>query len=218
MRILYKLTSRSRPDKLIRTIENIQSMVESDDYLILCTLDSDDESLIPIKEKLSSYDKVICQYGVSRSKVDAINRDMDLVTEWDILFNVSDDQVFLIKGFDNIVRKHVAVVGGDCFLHYPDENAKHHLATMSIMDKKYYDRDGYIYHPDYTSLWCDNEAMEVAKKRNRYFFFTDRIFDHYHPVYKKAAWDAEYHKTESYFEADRQVFKGREATNFGLNA
>lgn len=216
--ILFKLTSRSRPDKLIRTIENIHSMVESDDYLIWCTLDEDDESLSSIKEKLTGYDKVVVHYGKSNNKVYAINRDMDLVPEWDILFNVSDDQVFLIKGFDNIVRKHVASVEGDCFLHYPDENAKHYLATMSVMDKKYYDRDGYIYHPDYTSLWCDNEAMAVAKMRNRYFLFMDKIFDHYHPVYKKAAWDAQYHKTESYFEADRQVFKRREANNFGLNA
>lgn len=215
--ILFKLTSRSRPEKLIRTIENIKSMVESDDYVILCTLDEDDESLVPIKEKLSSYDKVVCHYGLSKNKIDAVNRDMELAPAWHILVNVSDDQVFLIKGFDKIIKDHVVAVGGDCFLHYPDENAKHHLATMSIIDRKYYDRDGYIYHPDYTSLWCDNEAMEVAKKRNRYFFFTDRIFDHYHPVYKKAAWDAQYHKTESYFEADRQVFKRREAINFGLN-
>lgn len=216
--ILFKLTSRSRPEKLIRTIENIKSMVKSEDYVILCTLDEDDESLIPIKEKLSSYDKVVCHYGLSKSKVDAINRDMNLAPTWDILVNVSDDQVFLIKEFDKIIKDHVAAVGGDCFLHYPDENAKHHLATMSIMDRKYYDRDGYIYHPDYTSLWCDNEAMEVAKKRNRYFYFSNKIFDHYHPVYKKSAWDAQYHKTESFFEADRQVFKRREAENFGLNA
>jgi hypothetical protein len=217
MKILFKLTSRSRPKKLIRTIENIKSYVESEDYIIWCTLDEDDESLSPIKEILAGYDKVMVHYGKSNNKVHAINRDMDIVPDWDLLFNVSDDQIFIMKGFDNLVRKHVEIAGGDCFLHYPDDNAKHHLATMSVMDRKYYDRDGYIYHPDYISLWCDNEAMEVAKRRKRYYFYTNSIFDHLHPAYKKAPFDAQYEKTESYFQEDRKTYLKREAQNFGLN-
>jgi hypothetical protein len=214
MKILYKITSRSRPQKLLNVINNIKSHAILDDYVILCSLDEDDQSINPIKETLKNFEKVICYYGISKSKVDAINRDMDKITDWDILFNVSDDQLFLKKGFDKMVIDKVKEVGGDCFLHYPDRNVKHLLSTMSIMDKKYYQRFNYIYHPSYISLWCDNEAMEVAKKLNRYFYTDDQIFDHYHPAYGKAPNDAQYLKTESYYKADKITFDHRKKINF----
>lgn len=214
MKILYKLTSRSRPQKVLKVIENIKSLSTTEDYLIWCTLDSDDEPSVQIKEQLDQMEKVKYFYGKSKNKIDAINRDMDILPEWDILVNVSDDQLFLIRGFDEIIIKAIKGTGGDCFVHFPDENAKHHLATMSIMDNTYYNRDGYIYHPDYISLWCDNEAMEVAKRRGRYFYFPILIFDHYHPVYKKGVWDEQYHKTEAYYQEDQKTYKKRLNDNF----
>lgn len=215
--ILFKVTSRSRPEKLVRTIENILNHVTETDFLIMCTLDEDDLSLVPIREKLAAYPNTVCHYGTSRSKVDAINRDMDKAPDnWSILVNVSDDQVFLIKGFDRMIKEEVGKAGGDCFLHFPDSNAKHHLATMSIMDRKYYNRDGYIYHNSYQSLWCDNEAQAVAKQRGRYFFIPKQIFDHLHPAYKKAEWDPQYHKTESFYTEDRNNFRDRESKNFDI--
>ncbi len=214
MKILYKITSRSRPQKLLEVIKNIKSFSEHENYVILCSLDIDDKSIAPIRETLKNFEKVICYYGISKSKVDAINRDMDKITDWDILFNVSDDQLFLKKGFDKIVIDKVKEVGGDCFLHYPDGNAKAALATMSIMDKKYYDRFNYIYHPSYISLWCDNEAMEVAQNLKRYFYCDIQIFDHYHPAYGKAKSDPQYKHTESFFKRDQQIFLNRKENNF----
>lgn len=214
MRILYKLTSRSRPERFLKVIENIKSLARHDDYLILCTLDSDDASMVPYRAALAQMDKVQCFYGRSKSKIDAINRDMDKVSGWNILFNVSDDQLFLVEGFDKIVIDKVNSVGGDCFLHYPDANAKDRLATMSIMDEKYYRRTNYIYHPSYISLWCDNEAMLVAKKLGRYFYTNHMIFDHYHPSFNRVPTDDQYRKTESYYAVDKRNFEHRKRLNF----
>jgi len=214
MKILYKLTSRSRPLRLFRVINNIKSLSTTEDYLIWCTLDADDNTSLDIAHQLDKIEKVKYHYGRSKNKVDAINRDMDLIPEWDILVNVSDDQLFLVKGFDEIIINAVKGTGGDCFIHFPDENAKHHLATMSIMDKRYYNRDNYIYHPSYISLWCDHEAMEVAKRRGRYFYVPNLIFDHLHPVYKKGPWDEQYYRTEAYYQQDQKNYKLRLATNF----
>lgn len=214
MKILYKLTSRSRPEKLLSVIENIKSFSRHPDYLIMCSLDVDDRSLLPIKEKLQNMEKVVCHYGISKSKVHAINRDIDKYEDWDVLFNVSDDQLFLKEGFDLLVLEKIKEVGGDCFLHYPDGNAKDRLATMSIMDKKYYQRFNYIYHPSYISLWCDNEAMEVAQRLNRYFYVGTQIFEHYHPAYGKAKSDPQYKHTESFYQRDKQVFLERKNKNF----
>lgn len=215
MKILYKLTSRSRPAKLLGVIKNIESLARHENYLIACTLDQDDQTITDsVKKELMTHPKVKCFYGRSRSKIDAINRDMNKVGDWDILFNVSDDQLFLVEGFDQIVINKVQSVGGDCFLHYPDGNAKDRLATMSIMDYKYYSRFHYIYHRSYISLWCDNEAMEVAKRLGRYFYDPTAIFDHYHPAFGKAVRDEQYRKTESYYSRDKQIFEKRKKLGF----
>lgn len=198
----------------MEVIDNIKKFARYTEYEIICTLDVDDEPTVAIKDQLSRMDKVTTFFGRSKNKINAINRDMDKIGPWDILFNVSDDQLFLVEGFDEIVMAKVNEVGGDCFLHYPDGNAKARLATMSIMDKKYYDRTGYIYHPSYISLWCDNEAMEVAKRLGRYFYTNLMIFDHYHPAFGKGVRDEQYKRTEAFYQLDKKNFDRRKTMNF----
>jgi len=85
------------------------------------------------------------------------------------------------KGFDNIIREEF-YKNLDQFVHFPDGFTADRLATMSIMGREYYNRFKYIYHPDYISLWCDNEAMEVAKMLGCYTYVDKNIFQHLHPT------------------------------------
>ncbi|MFK5283673.1 hypothetical protein ACI3PL_29270, partial [Lacticaseibacillus paracasei] len=68
-------------------------------------------------------------------------------------------------GFDELLRAYFLQFFRDFdgVLHLPDGKIKHELCTYSIMGRAYFERFGYIYHPDYTSLWCDNEFTEVAQ-------------------------------------------------------
>ena len=221
MKILFKVTSRSRPQKLIETLDNIINNCFSDNYEIIVSLDEDDNTCNSLEFKdllFNRYPNIKVYYGISKSKVDAINRDMDKTSEWDILVNVSDDQRFLINGFDEIIRNDFKQNFPDLdgFIHYPDENAREILATMSIMGKPYYNRFGYIYHPEYVSLWCDNEAMQVAKILNKYIFINTLLFDHLHPTYKKAENDDQYRYTESFFKFDKEIYLKRKQNNFDL--
>jgi hypothetical protein len=157
--------------------------------------------------------------GTSKNKVDAINRDLPQYSEdWDILINMSDDMLFMQKGFDQIIRRDFFETFPDLdgFIHYPDNNARERLSTMSILGKPYYNRFGYIYHSAYTSLWCDNEAMEVSKKLNKYKYFEKTLFDHLHPAYGKTKVDEQYRFTESFFHSDREIFLRRQKNNFDL--
>lgn len=200
---------------MMGVIDNIISRSRHDDYLIACTLDIDDPTLTAkVKSDFAKYPQVKAFYGRSRSKIDAINRDMNRVGNWDLLFNVSDDQLFTVDGFDLTVIDKVKSVGGDCFLHYPDGNVGDRIATMSIMDFPYYSRFNYIYHPAYRSLWCDNEAMEVAKRLGRYFYDPVQIFEHNHPAFGRAPRDQQYRKTESYYALDKKTFLRRKSLNF----
>lgn len=201
MKILFKLTSRSRPDNFFRAIDSIVGNVESTDFIINCTLDSDDYVMNnqAVIDRMVSYELGIIlavYWGNSKNKIHAINKDCD--GDWDILVNVSDDQVFTVKGFDNIIRANMPE-DLDGYLHFTDTNhpKPDSLCTLSILGRKYYERDGYIYHPSYVSVWCDNESMEVAKRRGKYKFINEVIFDHRHPAYGKAERDAQYDRTES---------------------
>lgn len=225
MKILYKFASRSRPDKFMRCLENIYAFSSSDNYEILCSLDEDD----PTMQELMPFHNTTYIYGLSNSKVHAINRDMDKSGEWDILVVMSDDMLFQSYGFDERIRNDFLLHFPDMdgVLHYNDGNQKDNVMTMSIMTRKYYDRFGYVYHPDYKSLYCDEEATEVAKLLGRYKYMGDDcvIFRHFHPAWGLSKYDKQYQKTESreMWDHDEKVFnkrksKGYEITDINSNA
>lgn len=222
-KILYSLASRSRPEKLINCIENITNLSRYGNYIILLTLDVDDITVATkdFNEKLKYYgEKVKTVYQFSKSKIDAINKNTWMIPDFDILVNFSDDQKFLMEGFDLEIIKDMEEFFPDTdgFIHYPDSHAKHLLPTMSIIGKKYYDRFNYIYHPDYVNVYCDNEAMDVAKILGKHQFINKVIFDHFHPAWGMAEMDEQYLKSENpaSYAIDAETYNRRKSINFEL--
>jgi len=214
-RILFKFATRSRPTLFKRAMESIISNCESDNYVILVSIDKDDKSM----DVEFDYENTMIVCKSSESKIHAINRDFEFVSDWDILVNMSDDMVFTKKGFDNIIRQEfwatVKTMNLDWCLHFPDGNRKD-LITMAVMGREYYDRFGYVYHPDYKSLYCDDEMTAVAKQLCKYKYVDEQIVQHLHPAYGKAKFDKQYQHTESFNIVDRQTFERRKANNFDL--
>ena len=222
MRILYKYASRSRPDKFRRGLESIAQNSVSDNYVVLATLDSDDPAIEQYRKELrecSIASQVIATVATSKNKIDAINRDLNVIQDWDILVNMSDDMVFTAQGFDEVIRS--AFDGNtDLFVHFSDGFQKSNISTMSIIGRKYLERDGYIYHPDYKSLWCDVEATEVAKLRGCYKYMGDdvNILTHLHVAWGKAEWDDLYKRNENpaMWNHDEKLYNERKARNYEL--
>lgn len=219
MKILIKYATRGRPEWFKRTIQNITSTISPDaDYLILVTADEDDVTMnnTLMKVFMRGHENVICCFGNSSNKVDAINRDMNLIGNWDLLINMSDDMQWIMKNWDTHIISAVSNrwPEGDFFAHFNDGYTRDLLPTMSIMDRKYYDRDGYIYHPSYRSFSCDAEAMYVAQMRGRYHYFPEVLFLHQHPTNRPSPADATYkrnslhtdHDTKNYFERLNRYF------------
>jgi len=218
MKILFKLATRSRPEKAKKSIDNIIENCNSDNFLILLSVDKNDDSMTDFKYE---HTKVFIERGYSKNKIDAINRDIEKYTDWDILINTSDDMVFEVKGFDDIIRNDFN--GNlDQVLHYSDGFQHSNIMTMSIMGVDYYNRFKYVYHSDYKSLWCDAEATEVAYLMNKYKYMGDRniIFRHHHPAWGLCEKDEQYIKTESreFWESDYSVFKRRKENNYFLSS
>ena len=214
MKFLFNYTSRSRPDNFFRGMDSIiNNLSGKHDFKIVVTLDSDDETMVndEVLLKLREYKNTTYYVGVSKNKIDAINRSIPHFPEtWDVLINFSDDMIFTEKNFDEIIAKDIEEIGDtDCYLHYRDSNHKRidALSTLHIVGREYFERDCHVYDPDFISVWCDNWNDDVAKARGKYHFFDKIIFDHRHCVYNKAPRDAQYERTE-----DRRVYSKDRST------
>jgi hypothetical protein len=222
--ILIKYATRSRPQWFRKAIANIYDTTSDKDFRILVTLDDDDitmknEGMIQF---MKGHEQIKFIYGHSSSKVGAINRDMDLADEWywkwDILVVMSDDMHFTQFGWDNIIRQRYKdnFPEGDAFLHFDDGYVKDALATMSIIDRKYYERDNYIYHPIYKSFSCDAEAFFVAKARGRHKYFPEIIARHQHPANMPMPNDELYSKNSLHTPHDTSAYWDRLHNNFDM--
>jgi hypothetical protein len=222
-KLLIKFPTRGRPDKFFNVLDlYINKAQNLDKIAFLITLDTDDitmnnSSVVSRLKQYQSKVKLLYFFGDSKTKIQAINADLEKVSGWDILLLASDDMIPVVQGYDYIIRKDMNdhFRDFDGVLWYND-GGQNNINTLSILGKKYYDRFGYIYHPDYISLWCDNEFTEVSKKLNKVYQSEQVIIEHQHPVYQKTNYDSLYVKNESYYNIDQQTYKRRESKNFFL--
>lgn len=228
MKILVKFPSRSRPKKFLSTLSKYIDLSTRNDIHYLITIDSDDvtmnngDILQTLNQKNVTY-----FIGHSSSKVHAINRDISKIKEqWDILVLASDDMICQCPAWDEILRKemqqHFPDTDGVLYHWDGDEATARHdngkgLNTMCILGRKYYDRFGYIYHPTYKSLWCDNEFGDVSRILGKEYKSNTVLFKHEHfsnsPHVKL---DALMVKTQSYFSEDKKNYMQRKGINFGI--
>ena len=220
-KILLKFPTRSRPQTFLNVLRLlVENSSNPKDINYLVSYDIDDPTMQgKIIEKTMSIPKYIAMFsGHSHSKIHACNRDINQVTGWDIVVLMSDDMIPQTYGWDEIIRQKMQK-------HFPDTDGalwfndgyQDRICTLNIFGKKYYDRFGYLYHPHYTSLWCDNEMTEVAKRLEKLQYFPDVIFKHEHPMNNtRVRKDRLYDKNESYYHADEKVYKKRELINFDL--
>lgn len=214
MRLLIKYATRGRKELFEQAIANIKETVSKYcDYHILVTIDFDDESM----QYLSNDYRISVFRSPNKSKIEAINRDMNIASAWDILVNFSDDMFFTVKDWDLKMLADIRSVwdnSTDFFAHFNDGFVGEKLPTMSVMGWDYYKRDNYIYHPSYNSVSCDAEAMYVAMMRGKHHYFPSVYFNHLHPANTRKPTDATYqgnHKfdipdTNNYFERMRKGF------------
>jgi len=218
---LFKYPSRNRPERFFAGLDNITNNISDKDYYhISCTLDLDDLTMnnTAIKERLATYPNISIEWGSSKSKIDAINRNMPDI-DWDILIVMSDDMMYNVFGFDVMIGVDMLTwfPDYDGLGHWPDQDAKENLATMYVAGRKFYDRFGYIYHPSYKSLWADNEVMDVAQKLGKYKYMGYQINVHLNPAYGHLPKDEMFIEQQGYWGYDEMNYHKRKAMNFDLN-
>jgi hypothetical protein len=224
MIILVQYASRSRPERFAEGLRSlIENAAEPEKLIIHIVLDEDDPLLLTYFNNADTGSEVGTDWnpGISTSKINAINRPFAWVEEfpWDILLNWSDDMRMTYYGWDVLIREAFREEGTlDRFIHFPDREAKDRVSIMSVMGREYYLRDGYIYNPEYLSLFADNEATDVARLRGCYKFVDTEIFIHDNGSSNGTGYVDEMQREQQKqgYEFDHKTFLRRQTDNFGL--
>lgn len=157
--------TRSRPTQSFRTfrkwIEKASSYVGTAIQFIP-SVDIDDPTL---QDYIAQYGNfgVNVIVGNNRSAVDAINNAAK-VAEGNILIVVSDDTDCPDNWADKILE---ATAGKTDWIAKTPDGIQKWIITMPLLDRAYYNRFGYIYHPDFRHMFCDTFLTCVADLTGR---------------------------------------------------
>ena len=214
MRLLIKFPTRSRPTKFLEVLKKyVIGSNNMSKTRIIVSIDEDDATMTNdvIARAKSFHQNIQVIKGTSSGKVSAINRDMPDPSEFDILLLASDDMVPYVREYDRIIRDSMEQIYPDTdgVLFFNDGYSGRRLNTLVICGSKYYSRFGYIYHPEYKSLFCDNEFMDQANRLGRQTYYDQPIIKHEHYTHIRAKPDALYNVNEALYSEDEKVYNLR---------
>jgi len=200
--------SRSRIDKSKATIDKWLSRADADVELII-SIDSDDPQKELYLEAHKGHKIII---NDNRSAVDAINNAAKECTG-DIMIVVSDDTDVPIHWVNKIL---VAVQGRSDYILKVYDGIQKWIITMPVMDRTYYNRFGYIYHPDYRHCFCDTEMTHIADILKKIIWRNDILFEHQHYCVGKAQKDAINERADASWNQGKELYLRRVMSNFNI--
>lgn len=222
-RLCFVFPSRQRTVRFFQTLDNIRAMSNSDNYFVWAKLDNDDISMNRpeiIKHLADNYKEVTVKWGLSEGKVSAINRSMEDLPECDIIILQSDDIVWDVKGFDDIIREAFTTHSPDYShaIHFPDDHGKQKTIIVSILGISLYKELGCLYQPDFESVYADDFFTEQVRRMGKYVYVGIRLYTHKHPMWNLEKWDSQYRHTErpEVYKKDRETFQRLRKEFFGL--
>jgi|GEM_PF-349681 len=222
-RLLVKIPTKSRPEQLLKNLDIYYKKLSGNTdchFLISCNADDDTMNNAAIIEQLSCYKNLSVRFGDIKNKIDAYNRDIDeFIDSFDILVVASDDMIPVKQGYDQIIANYMLKFFPDYdgTLHFFDGHVGQATNTMPVIGKKYYQRFGYIYYPEYQSMYCDNEFTLVAKILKKEAYINELVVEHLAPAWGKAYQDDLYRHNNGMVTQDESLFKERQARFFDLD-
>lgn len=219
MRILLKCPTRSRPEKLLKTLRSYVNLSRTKDQIgVAISCDTDDISMThptvqdDLHRLLSPLAWHRIYYGENKSKIQACNANMDQIDwDWDIVVLVSDDMVPRLEGWDSVIRMYMKAYFPDTkgILWFNDGYQGDKLNTLCIYGRKMYETLGTIYEPAYKSLFCDTELTDRCKSDLAPFckYISYSIIRHEHPGTGFAQnMDPLYAKNQTYWNEDMHTY------------
>lgn len=221
LRFLLKWPTKGRPEMFKETLRQVlRTLSGKHPVELVVSVDSDDTSAWKIQGTVpDSISSRVVVGPAGRGKIGAINADIP-ATPWDVLVLLADDMIPVEHNWDDRIVADMArnfptldglLVYDDGFAKPPVDSEEVTIATMPVMGRRFYDRHGYIYHSAYTSLWCDNELAEVAKRAGKAKRIPRVIIRHDWVGQRP---DDLLRHNESFYSADKAVYEQRKAEGF----
>jgi glycosyltransferase involved in cell wall biosynthesis len=198
--------SRGRVDRSFDTVSKWMAHAKSNDIELIVSVDDDD----PLRQTyVEAYSNIYNNFDIkasgvlvnpNRSTVDAINNAAKVATG-DIMIVLSDD-TDCPDNWAELIENEVR--GKKDFVLKTDDGIQPWIVTMPVMDREYYNRFGYIYHPSFFHMFCDTDLSHVAYGLNK-VIKSNLLFPHLHYSVKKLGIKPD----EINHRADRTTTEGR---------
>jgi hypothetical protein len=155
-------------------------------------------------------------YSPNSSKIEACNANMsEIGWDWEIVVLVSDDMIPQVKGWDDVIRSHMLskYPDTDGLLWLNDGGQGDKLNTLCVYGRAMYNRLGYIYHPEYKSLFCDTELTDRCRGdlADKTTYVPYCIIRHEHPGFGYQVMDSLYAKNQRFWSQDLYTYIRRKA-------
>lgn len=202
--------SRGRAKKARSTVDKWWgNYMHGQDFEHILSIDADDP-ILPEYLRLFpiGYTVII---NKNRSAIDAINNAAK-IAGGDILMVISDDTEQCPTWKESIYHE---ANGKTDWIMKTQDGIQPWIITMPIMDRAYYNRFGYIYHPDYLHMFCDTELSCVADITGRKIK-SNLLFPHKHYSVTKEQPDEINKKADSTWAQGEKLFLERYKRNFDL--
>jgi glycosyltransferase involved in cell wall biosynthesis len=212
MKISIIHPSRNRPEQAAETakhwLSNMFSVLNLADYTL--SIDLDDTTINEYKNNFVEGFNVIMSNNTC--VVDAANVGAKQA-KGDILVLVSDDfecypdwDIDLINHFtehkNNVLKTNDGLQGW--------------IVTLPIMDREYYEANGYIYYPEYKHMFCDTEMTHKAELEGKLFKRMDMVFKHNHYTQGETKKDEVNDKANATWEQGEKIYLERVKNCFGI--
>jgi len=230
MNILIQFPTYGRAERFLDVLDQYVSMssAENDMYFnincdsadLTMTSNNIQKSVAEIMEQRLNACYSI-NYDSNTEKISAINANIaNLDFDWSIVICASDDMVPRVNEWDlkitDAMQEYYPNLDG-C-VHFNDGNTNGNLITFSILGRKLYEHFGYIYHPDYKSLYCDDEFTQVVRSMGKETYINEVIVSHEHYSIEGSQnhgiQDIATVKTIAFSGRDQQVFAMRQGLGF----
>jgi len=153
-----------------------------------------------------------CVLEDNKSVVEATNKAAK-VSKGDILVYLSDD-FDCPEGWGELVLKEfedrpLLIKVDDCL-----QPLGTMVLTIPIMNRKLYERLGYFWHPEYLSMFVDEDLFWTTRKMGALKYSEHLKFPHIHPAKGLAPDDETYRRSSKNWDQGKKLFAQRRAQGF----
>ena len=225
MHLLVKFPTRQRQKRFFEVFASYLQLASNRHHIEWVISMDEDDAEMNNKDVQETFDKMIAMghdikyfYGDNRTKIEAMNADMDKTSgEWEVLYLAQDDMLPIVQDWDE--RMLNLVFGGfpdlDGCIWPPDGYGNSQTtSTVVLMGRQWYERFQYIYYPEYKSVYCDNEYTDVALSYDKIRKVPDRLVEHKWVGVNGRDELCDRNESTANYEHDRQLFVERTLAGF----